>query len=140
MGTGDHCGSDYCQDGGAIMIKNLVLAVNLGEAPDWQIKAMTKQMGDWSEANKESLPFDNLIILPTTGDTRLYWLEGVIDNINDLETLESIKDKLEPILNIALDLKIDRKKKYKDPYAKLRRIKQINERVQLKKTRFSKDN
>jgi hypothetical protein len=122
------------------MIKNLVLAVNLGDAPDWQIKAMTKQMGDWVEVNKELLPFENLIILPTTGDTRLYWLEGVVGSMGDLEALESIKDRLEPILNVALDLKIDREKKYRDPYAKLRRIKQINERVQLKKTRFSKDN
>jgi hypothetical protein len=56
-----------------------------------------------------------------------------------LRILESIKDKLEPVLNVALDLKIDRGNKYKDPYAKFRRIAQINERVQLKKTRFSED-
>jgi hypothetical protein len=67
-------------------------------------------------------------------------LEGIVGSMGDLEALESIKDRLEPILNVALDLKIDREKKYRDPYAKLRRIKQINERVQLKKTRFSKDN
>ena len=121
------------------MIKNLVLTVNLGGAPDCQINAMVKQMGDWVEANKELLPFENLIILPTTGDTRLYWLEGVVGNISDLGALESIKDKLEPILGVALDLKIDRENKYKDPYAKLRRITQINERVKFKKTRFSED-
>ena len=109
-------------------MKNLLLTIDLGDIPDHQVRAMQMQMSDWMNANKP-LPFKNIIIMPTRGETRLYWLEGEIDNQQDIKDLDSVKDKLEPLLSVALDLKIDRKKKYKNPYTKIRRLKDIDAHI-----------
>lgn len=92
--------------------KTLILTVDLSGAPEWQVLAMQRQMSAWLVKNKTLLPFENLIIFPTVGETRLYWLEGTADKI---KTLEEIKDRIKPILEVALGLKIDKKKVFADP-------------------------
>ena len=99
------------------MKKNLLLSIDLTSIPSWQITAMQKQMKDWIETNKTLLPFENLIIFPTTGETKLYWLEGELNNPKDIKTLNEIKDRLQPILEVALDIKLN-KGKFTDPYLK----------------------
>jgi hypothetical protein len=97
--------------------RNLILTVDFGEAQEWQISATQAQMAAWIEANKNVLPFKNLIIIPTKGETKLWWLEGEIDT-DDEDILEKIKDRLEPILHVSLDLKIDREKRFINPNKK----------------------
>lgn len=100
------------------MKRDLILTIDLTGVPTWQEHAMQRQMGDWIQANKAILPFENLIIMPTKGETRLYWLDGHLDDPHAIKTLEEIKERIQPVLSVALDLKLDRDKKYKNPYAK----------------------
>lgn len=95
--------------------KTLIMTFDLQGAPDWQAKAIQMQLRDWLNKNKNLLPNENLVIMPTKGDTRLFWLEGDPDNIEDIKTLEKIKDKLKPVMEVALGLKIDKEKLFKDP-------------------------
>jgi hypothetical protein len=87
--------------------RNLVVSLDFGKMPDWAIQAKNRQMADWVHANIKSLPFENLIILPSVGESRLYWLEGKIDDETDLQTIREMKDKLKPVLEIALGITID---------------------------------
>lgn len=112
------------------MEKTLILAVDFCGAQDWQITALQRQMSDWFTVNKTLLPIENLIILPTKGDTRLFWLEG--DGSPDaIKTLEEIKDRIKPVLEIALEIKIDKKGLFKVPRsiqtAKARLTRHLNE-------------
>lgn len=84
---------------------------------DWQIKALQRQMADWLETNKTLKSFEDLIILPATGETRLYWLEGD-DTPENISSLEEIKARLKPVLEVALDIKIDKEGLYKRPNKK----------------------
>lgn len=95
--------------------RTLVLALDMQGGSDWQVNAMNRQMSDWITLNKTLLPIEDMIILPTSGETRLYWLEGKIDDDEDIKTLEQIKDRIKPILEIALGIKIDKEKLFKDP-------------------------
>lgn len=96
------------------MKKTLVLTIDLIGAQDWQIKALQLQMSDWLEINRAILPIENLIILPTKGDTRLFWLEG--EHVHkDIKILEEVKDRIKPVLEVALDIKIDKKGLFKVP-------------------------
>lgn len=83
-------------------MKNLVMTVNFGNTPSWAIAAKAKQLNDWLCKNKANLPFENIILMPdSTGDTRLYWLEGE-DIPKDRIQLEAIRDKIKPILNVVI--------------------------------------
>lgn len=95
--------------------KNLVLTVDFGGCPDWQVVALQNQMKDWLEINKSVLDIEKLVILPTVGETKLYWLNG---STNDIKTLEQIRDRIEPVLQVAMNLKLDKEKRFKAPYNK----------------------
>ena len=97
--------------------KTLILTIDLSGMPDWYAKACTMQMKDWFNANKIILPIENLIIMPANGPTKLYWLEGE-HNEQDTKTLEQIKDRIQPVLEVALDIKIDKEKKFINPNRK----------------------
>ena len=94
------------------MTRTLILSVDMQGAPDLQRHALQMQMADWLKVNKTVLPFENLIILPAAGETRLFWLEGTA---TDIKTLEEIKDRLQPVLQVALDIKIDKEGLLKRP-------------------------
>jgi hypothetical protein len=81
--------------------RTLILTIDFHDAPEWHIRAKQKQMADWIDQNKTLLPYEDLIILPAPGDTKLYWLEGKND---DIKTLDNIKDKLLPVLSVSLDV------------------------------------
>ena len=89
------------------MKKNLVIALDFGNIPEWAISAKGRQIADWLEANKKELLLDNIIIMPSVGESRLYWLEGDVDSTTDLDTLRGMRDKLKPVLEIALGIKVD---------------------------------
>lgn len=99
-------------------MKTLILAMDSKGAPSWVVNANCKQIVDWFKANKTIMPIENLIILPTDGETRLYWLEGDVENPEDVRTLEEIRDRIKPVLELSLDISVDRAKLYKDPYAR----------------------
>jgi hypothetical protein len=90
-------------------MKNLVVALDYGRIPEWIVQAKNRQIADWVEANKKALPFDNLIILPSVGESRLYWLEGKVGDITDATILAEMRDKLKPVLEIALGITLDTK-------------------------------
>lgn len=106
--------------------KTLILAIDMQGAPDWQIRALNKQMADWLEQNKAVLEHENLIILPTTGETRLYWLEGKFSP-EDTKTLDDIKDRIKPVLEVALGIKIDKEKHFTAPKSATEAIAELNE-------------
>lgn len=87
-------------------MKTLILTIDQQGQSEWSIKAKNRQFGDWLEANQSIMPCDNLIILSAPGDTRIYWLEGDQESIVDIKTLEQIKDKIKPVLEVAFGLKL----------------------------------
>lgn len=106
--------------------KTLILAIDLCGGQDWQITALQRQMADWLNINRAILPIENLIILPTQGDMRLFWLEGECVP-GDIKTLEEIRDRIKPVLEVALDIKIDKQGLFKVPRS-----------VQTAKARFNR--
>lgn len=98
--------------------RTLVLTVDLTGGPDWQITAHQKQLGAWFDKNRAVLPFEGLVILPVPGETKLYWLEGDPESAEDVKTLEEIKDRIKPVMEVALDIKIDKKGLFTDPFKK----------------------
>lgn len=96
--------------------KTLILAIDVGKGKsDWMIRAMQMQISDWFNQNQTILPAENLVIFPASGETKLYWLEGDPEDIKDVEKLEEIKDRIKPVLELALGIKSDPNKKYKHP-------------------------
>ncbi len=81
--------------------RTLILSVDLGNSPEWHKIAIQRQLGDWLESNKALLPMEDIIIFCAPGDTKLYWLEGKHDG-NDIKTLEEIKDRIKPVLEVTL--------------------------------------
>lgn len=95
--------------------RTLILAIDMQGMPEWHANACKLQLSDWLEANKTILPIEHLIILPTNGDTKLFWLEGE-DIPEDINTLEQIRDRIKPVLELSLNISIDKTRQYKDPY------------------------
>lgn len=95
--------------------KTLLLTIDPGpNTADWMVKAMSLQIADWFKANQTILPAENLVLFPTKGETKLYWLEGDADSVKDKKTLDEIKDRIKPVLEIALGL-ASPDKKFKHP-------------------------
>jgi hypothetical protein len=113
------------------MKKTLILTFDASKMPDWHARAVSMQMADWLKTNKTLLPIEDLIILPATGSTKLYWLEGKLDNKDDIKSLEKIRDKIKPVLEVALEIKIDREKKYKVPRSVLSKTPRMPPRLHL---------
>ena len=84
-------------------MKNLVLTINFGNIPSWAIHAKASQLNDWFKKNVKEMPFENIIIMPDTGTTALYWLEGDVKNPIDRQQLDELKKKLQPVLHAAID-------------------------------------
>lgn len=84
--------------------KNLVITVDTDKKNEWQIKALSMQMSDYLKANRSLFGADNIIILPASGETRLYWLEGDTDNPVDVSAIEKIKDRLKPVLEVSFGI------------------------------------
>ena len=97
------------------MNKTLVLPFDASNLPDWHVRAICRQMADWLQANKTLFPNENLVFIPGTGGTKLYWLEGECGSVDDISDLEEIRDRIKPVLEVALDIKIDKDKRYKIP-------------------------
>lgn len=96
------------------MEKTLILTYDASGMPDWEARAISRQMADWLESNKTLFKNENLILLPATGSTRLFWLEGAATQ-EDIKTLDEVKDRITPVLEVALDLKLDKANKYSIP-------------------------
>lgn len=97
------------------IMKNLVITLDFGRAPDWAVRAKQQQIGDWLQANKSQLSFDNIILLPSPGETKLFWLEGKVGDTKDEDEIKRIRDEMKPVLEIALGIKADTEVKYTAP-------------------------
>ena len=96
--------------------KTLILAVGIGKnRTDWQVRALQMQISDWFRQNNTILPSEDVIIMPTSGEMKLFWLQGNPDDIKDVEKLDEIKDRITPVLEVALGIKLDPSKKFKHP-------------------------
>ncbi len=96
--------------------KTLILAVDVGKnRSDWTVRAMQMQISDWFRQNNTILPSEDVIIMPTSGEMKLFWLQGDPGDVKDVEKLEEIKDRIVPVLEIALGVKSDPDKKFKHP-------------------------
>lgn len=97
--------------------KTLILAVDVGDKnrSDWMVKAMQMQISDWFKRNDTILPSEDVIIMPTPGEMKIYWLEGDPEDVRDIEKIEEIKDRIKPVLEIAMGIKADPDKKFKHP-------------------------
>ncbi|MDP1711943.1 MAG: hypothetical protein Q8K86_05750 [Candidatus Nanopelagicaceae bacterium] len=80
--------------------KTLVLMLRVkGAVANWQISAHMQHM---QHKLAQILPVDKLILIPVIdGSTALYWLEGDQDPAS-LKTLEEVKGKIRPVLQVAL--------------------------------------
>jgi hypothetical protein len=88
------------------MKKTLILAIDVGDLKnDWEVKAMSMQVSDYFEKNKTILDVENVFLFPIEGDMKLFWLEGDPDSVKDVKDLEKIRDRLEPVLEVALGIK-----------------------------------
>lgn len=96
------------------MKKTYILTFDATNLPDWHARAISTQMAGWLKSNKTIFPNENLIILPASGDTKLYWLDGE-DNQDDIKNLEQVRDRIKPVLEVALNIKIDKEHKYAAP-------------------------
>jgi hypothetical protein len=96
-------------------MKTLILTFDATGMADWHARAVCRQMADWFKTNKAVFNNEHLVILPGTGETRLYWLEGEVSNPDDIKSLQEIKDRIKPVLEVALDIKIDKENRYKVP-------------------------
>ena len=96
-------------------IKTLILTVQIGNQHDWQIRALQMQINDYFKANCTILPTENVIIMPTKGETRLYWLEGDPEDIKDAKTIEDIIHRVKPVLSVALGIEADPNRVVKHP-------------------------
>lgn len=112
---------------------NLIITLDFGKLPDWVIKAKSMQINAWVEANRDKLPFENMILIPAPGESKVYWLEGKVDDPSDIKTLDEIRDRLKPILEAALKVKVDQSG-YVNPIQQgMDELKEHRKRLALKK-------
>jgi len=97
------------------MKKTLVATIDATGVPEWTIRALMNQMKAWIDANRRTLPFEDILMMPMDGPSRLYWLEGEHGDPADEKALEEIRDRLKPLLEVALDLRLDRANQYVVP-------------------------
>ena len=90
-------------------MKNLVLTVNFGKLPPWAVSAKSHQLADWLKPNQEILGIKNIIIFPDTSETKLFWLDGDINNPQDVEEIKQLSNKFKPILSAIINTKIEDK-------------------------------
>ena len=90
-------------------MKNLVLTVNFGKLPQWAVSAKAHQLADWLKPNQEILGINNIIIFPDAGETKLFWLDGKVDDPRDIEEIKKLSDKFKPILSAIINTKLDEK-------------------------------
>ena len=87
-------------------MKNLILSVDVGtKTADWEVSAMTNQINDYFKKNKSVFKIENVIIFPSKGAMKLFWLEGDPESIEDVKSLEEIRDRLKPVLEVAMGIK-----------------------------------
>jgi hypothetical protein len=87
-------------------MKTLILAVDIGDkSQDWQVKAMTMQIRDYFAKNRTVLDVENVILFPIKGEMKLFWLEGDPGSPEDMKSLIQIRDRLKPVLEVAMGLK-----------------------------------
>jgi len=110
-------------------MKNLLITIDFGNIPSFAIIAKSRQLSDWFKQNKAELGIDNVIIMPDAGSTKLYWLDGEIDNIDHRTKLEDVANKLSPILSAAINLKCDKEDaEYKKAIDQLQQLRELKER------------
>lgn len=83
-------------------MKTLVLAVDVGETKyEWEVTAHQMQIAAYFEKHK-ILPADNVVFFPIKGEMKIFWLEGDPEDLKDIKDLEEIKNKLKPVLGVAM--------------------------------------
>jgi len=85
-------------------LKTLVLTFGFGKAPQWAVVAKIKQLSEWLNKHKTELGVDNFLLFQGTTDTKIFWLEGDINDIKDIKSLNDIRDKLKPVLCAIINL------------------------------------
>lgn len=110
-------------------MKNLLITIDFGNIPSFAITAKSRQLSDWFKQNKNELGIDNVIIVPDAGSTKLYWLDGEIDNIDHRTKLDDLAKRLSPILCAAIDMKYDKEDvEYKKAIDQLKELRELQER------------
>jgi hypothetical protein len=110
-------------------MKTIILTMNFGNnTPTWAINAKCKQLKTWVDQNKENLPFQDLIIFPdTSGETKLYWLDGEANNEDHKKKLSELKNRLTPIISATVDIQTNKSdpdyKKAMEEFKQLRELK-----------------
>lgn len=106
------------------------MTIDTRELPTWAAEAKVKQFqGYLDKLSKENkLPFDNALVIKDNKETRLFWLEGNLDDIKDKKTFEEIQDFLKPILSALIDLKYNKDDpKYKEAFDALQELRELRE-------------
>lgn len=112
------------------MSKTIVMTIDTRELPTWAAEAKVKQFQDYLDAlSKENkLPFDNALVIKDNKETRLFWLEGNLDDVKDKKTFEEMQSFLRPILSALIDLKHNKDDpKYKEALDALQELRELRE-------------
>ena len=88
--------------------KTLIMTIDVGKYKhEWEVTAMCNMIVDYFKKNK-ILDDDkeDIVLFPTkTEEMKLYWLQGDPDDIEDVEELDEIRDRIKPVLEVALGIK-----------------------------------
>jgi len=117
-------------------MKNLLITIDFGNLPSFAITAKSRQLSDWFKQNRAELGIDNVIIMPDAGSTKLYWLDGEIDNIDHRTKLEDLAHKLSPIFSVVVNTACDKEDaEYKKAMEQLKELRELQDRRALKDKR-----
>jgi len=85
------------------MTKKLVITVDVGDRPEWQIRALQRQFADSIEKNKDFEGYYFMLFPVRHQPTNVFFLDGDPDSVADAKEIREIADKLRPVLRVALD-------------------------------------
>jgi len=109
-------------------MKNLILMVNFGDIPVWATRAKAQQLADWFKKYQKELGIDNFILMPDNHETKLFWLDGEINNPKDANEIKALADKFKPILSVIIDKVEEDDPGYKKALEELKELRELKKK------------
>jgi hypothetical protein len=112
------------------MSKTIAITIDTRELPPWAAEAKVRQFQDYLDklSKDNKLPFDNAIVIRDNKETRLFWLEGNLEDVKDKKTFEEMQSFLRPMLSALIDLNYDKDDpKYKEALDALQELRELRE-------------
>lgn len=119
------------------------MTLDTRDLPSWAVDAKLMQFQDYfrklSKDKVIKLPFDDILIIKDNKETRLFWLEGDINDVKDKKTFEEMQDFLKPTMSALMSLEYDSDNpKYKEAFDTLQELRELHKLRNEKKHEHSK--